>query len=98
MARNQEDVVVAPGDWVELTNANTASMAWQVKTGLVEIAFTENASPPGASIRGQFWAAPDGSPEGSLTDKNTHLAAPVRVWARAAGSGQALVWVDSQDA
>lgn len=94
MAQNQQTVFVTNAAYTQLTNADAASITFQVLSGAVYIRYTTDTTAPAATLYGALYRANEGALKQDIADL-TYLTNADRVWARAAeGSTTATVYVD----
>lgn len=80
MPRNQETIVCPNAVWTQITNADVATITFQVAMGESYIRFTADATPPTEEAGMVFtqWTGVTSKPLSELTA----LVGAVRVWAK----------------
>ena len=91
MSRNQEEVIVPHGEWVELTNADTQQVTFQVIEGRVEIRIG-GTSPPHINARGWRYSIREGERNISLSDISVEGGS--RLWALGMRHPDSVVVID----
>jgi len=91
MARDQEIVEVAQGEWIELSNADVTTFNLRVIRGQISLRFTAGATPPAADATGLFIPAGTGIVNRAVADMCA-LAGANRIYAK--GITAAEVYID----